>query len=161
MAITGVTTNYSNRQKDVNIFFGTNPYTDVITPVKVEIGKISSFVAGIQKLIQRYAISLLTDIGSQTNFAEFGTDLLQNLSSGSLVGIADLRHKFNFANRKVVNVFLAYQTANPSLPDDEKILSVTLQNVVLDKAKGMVSLVIALTAVSGDKTKFLLPLPVH
>jgi len=66
MPISSTTTNYSGRKKDIHIFQGVDP--SKVSDINPSFGKISNYCAGVQKLVQRYAICLLTELGSQENY---------------------------------------------------------------------------------------------
>jgi len=150
-------TDYSTRKRDIHIFQGvdiTKPAT--ITP---SFGNISNYCAGIQKLVQRYAIALLTVIGSQPEFPTFGTDLLTELSNTNLtIDRTRLTHIFNFANFEVISAFRQYQANTDGLLDDEQLDTATLQDIVVSN-DGKVSLIVQIIPVAEDAITFLIPLP--
>ncbi len=158
MAVSSVTTDYSGRQKDVFIFHGINPYSPDRLTVTPKFGKVSGFCAGVQKLVQRYAISLLTQTGSQEDFPDFGSSLLTEAANGHRgISIEDIRHIFNFANAKVVVAFREYQAENPDLPLDEQLDYAILENV--EVSGDYLSLDIRISTLSGDSVPVVLPLP--
>ena len=156
MPISGVSTDYSNRKKDIHIFQGVNPSAlAIITP---EFGKISNYCTGIQKLVQRYAISLLTELGSQDNYPDFGSSLITRLiRRGGNMNRLDIYPIFNSANLKIITSFREYQRATPGLPDDEQLSTAQLTNVIV--AGGNVSLSIQIYPLSGGAVEFVLPIP--
>lgn len=156
MPISGISTDYTGRTKDIHIFQGVDPRsTKVITP---EFGKISNFCTGIQKLVQRYAICLLTELGSQELSPTFGTTLLTNLNNRSLsLNRVDIYPIFNVANAKVVREFRQFQAKNPSLPDDEKLNTALLEDVVL--ISDQVQLQVKIYPIATPSVTFTVPLP--
>jgi hypothetical protein len=156
MPIDVTSTDYSGRTKDIHIFQGVDPYG--AATVAPSFGKISNYCTGIQKLIQRYTISLLTNIGSQANYPTFGTDLLTKLTTSSFrFNKADLGHIFNFANSKVINEFRAYQRANPG-PEDEQLATAVLQDISF--SNGSLFFTVQLYPVQQPSVNFILPLPI-
>jgi hypothetical protein len=157
MPINGISSDYSGRTIDLHIFQGVNPKElAVVTP---SFGSISNYCTGIQKLIQRYAILLLTDIGSQVNFNDFGTDLMPTLSTSvSSLNKFDLIPIFNFANAKVLDEFKVYQRQTPDLPDDEQLNTSSLVDIQI--INDSVSLIINLVPVAEPAVTFIIPLPV-
>lgn len=156
MAISGTTTDYTGRKKDINIFQGVNaPNTTVID---LAFGDVSNFCAGIQKLVQRYAITLLTELGSQGDFPDFGSNLMTRLHNSALnLNIADVNGLFNLANVKVVRSFRRYQSLNPSTFPDEELNTAYLQGV--DVSTDRVALKIKLVSQAGEVVVFVVPLP--
>jgi hypothetical protein len=130
MAISSITTNYGNRTKDIHIFQGVNPLVQV-SSINPAFGKVSQFCSGVQKLVQKYAIMLLTDLGSQLNSPTFGTTLMRRLRSGNNISKPDFINIFNLANSTVIGAFREYQRGVSNIPDDEFLDTAVLQDVVV------------------------------
>jgi hypothetical protein len=156
MAINGTSTDYTGRTRDMHIFQGVDPYaTKTVVP---EFGKISNFCTGIQKLVQRYTICLLTEMGSQENFPAFGTTLLTTLNNRSLsLNKNDLYPIFNIASAKVIKEFRQFQAKNPGIPDDEKLNTALLEDIIV--TNDQVQLNVKIYPISQDAVKFVIPLP--
>jgi hypothetical protein len=157
MPISGITTDYSGRKKDISIAFRIDPSNINRQIVDLRFGKVSSFVAGIQKLIQRYMITFLTILGTQPNYPQYGTDILKILQQGNTISKNDLVHLFNFANLKVMTLFKAYQSSNPSEPSDEQISTAVLQDI--QTGADFVYFDVKIFTLAGDEVNFLLPIP--
>lgn len=155
MAISSITTNYATRKKDIHIMQGmTVSGTSDITP---SFGKISNFCTGVQKLVQRYAITLMTSLGSQENYPEFGTNLMINLNNRRLkLNRADVFALFNLANAKVIKEFRLYQ-ASSDQPDDEMLNTAQLIDVKITNTG--VYLHIKVIPVQATAVELILPLP--
>ena len=156
MPISGTSTDYSARKKDIHIFQGVDPSSSAtVTP---GFGTISNYCTGIQKLVQRYAICLLTELGSQANFPDFGSSLLNMLvRKGGNMNRLDIYPIFNAANLKIIKTFRNYQRATPGVPNDEQLSTAQLTNVIV--AGGTVGLSIRIYPVSGGPVEFVLPIP--
>lgn len=159
MPIRNITTDYSGRSKDINIVPNIDPKKTTPQKVALSFGRVSSYCAGIQKLIQRFMIALVTVKGSQPAYPDFGTDLLKKLSVSSLTTIADLTHAFNFASASVVASFRAYQEGITGVPEDEQLDTALLMNVEVS-ANYEVTYRVALYTKAGDTYDFLLPIPI-
>lgn len=157
MAITNTTTNYVGRLRDVNIAYKIDPTVFVPQPVDLRFGEVSTYVAGIQKLVNRYIIALFTNLGSQPNFPDFGAEFMSKLYGHNMVNVSEARHIFNFASWKVVNDFQAYQKQNPGLPLDEQINTAVLQSI--DTTEDGVSFRVKILSLAGENVEFLVPLP--
>ncbi len=160
MAITGFTTDYSNRTKDINVL-KVGAYTNNQTQADtVAFGNPSQYITGIEKLVQKYAILFLTKVGSQVNNPTFGTNFLSTLStSSSLLSRLDVLHLFNFANLDVLDILKPFQADNPSIPDDEQLQSANL--VSFATSPGTLNISIAITSVAGASLVFVLPIPLN
>lgn len=158
MPISGTTTNYAGRTKDIHIMQNVSPTG--LRPIALSFGTVSNYCAGIQKLVQRYTIALLTEIGSQANYPEFGTNFFANLKTRSqIISKNDLFSLFNLANVKVIREFRAYQAANPGLPVDEQLGTAYLEDVVL--GNDSVGLKIRVVPITTDAVEFIVPLPTN
>ena len=156
MPITRVSTDYSTRTKDIHIFQGVN--ASKLSDITPGFGRISNYCSGVQKLIQRYTISLLTELGSQTYYPDFGTELISSLlNSSSSLNRLDVGLLFNEANVKVITAFRDHQRESTGIPLDEQLDTALLTNVSV--YGGTVGLTIQLYTAAGVPIEFLIPLP--
>lgn len=159
MPISNFTTDYTGRKKDISIAYGINPKSDARQTVILQFGKISSYCAGIQKLVQRYMVYFMTMLGTQNSYPTFGTNFLKNVTQGNVKTREDLIHEFNFANLAVLSTFKDYQKIHPEMPIDEQISTASLSNI--SSSGGSVSLDIRIVSNAGDTVTFLMPLPLQ
>jgi len=155
MSISGVTTDYTGRKKDINIFGYKNPSIQQTSMATLSFGPTSSYCAGVQKLIQRYVIMFLTNLGSQQFYPDFGTSFVPSLSASQ--SGTDLTHVYVFANKLVIDNFRAYQSTHTDLPLDEQIQTVLLNSISYEN--GIMNLSITFLTLSGDTVDYILPLP--
>ena len=157
MAIVNKTIDYTGRKLDISVFQSTFDL-GVALPVTIAFGSPSKFCAGIQKLVQRYAILLMTDLGSQSFYPDSGVNFLGVLQSGvNPVDKIAVSQLFTLASYNVLSKLKTYQNANPTIPEDEQISNATLVNLVL--SGGTVSFDVKITSMAGDSANLLLPLP--
>jgi hypothetical protein len=159
MPISGTSTDYTGRKVDVSILRTPAPSSLSPKTVTPSFGNPSQLCSGVQKLIQRYAIILLTNAGSQENYSSFGTAFLQTLQQG-LSPVDNIRATqiFSLADYLAVNTIKSYQINNPSIPLDEQLNSTQLLGLVL--TQGTVSFSVQIKTLAGDVVSFLLPLPI-
>lgn len=156
MPITGVSTDYSTRTKDLHIFQGVNAVK--LSDITPGFGRISNYCSGVQKLVQRFTITLLNELGSQPDFPLFGTELVGTLlRSSSNINKADVGHIFNTASLKVIREFRDYQRGITGVPLDEQIDTATLVDVVIQN--GSIGLTIKIYPLQGTPVVFIMPLP--
>ncbi len=155
MSISSVTTNYTGRKKDINIFGYKNPNVQTISTATLTFGRVSSYCAGVQKLVQRYTISLFTKLGSQTFYPNFGTNFVSSIENAQAQ--QELQHDLVFANAIVISEFRQYQAVNPDLPLDEQIQTVTINEI--SYAEGVLYLNLSILTLAGDSVQYILPLP--
>lgn len=110
--------------------------------------KVTKYVAGVQKLAQRYIVKLIN-----SGFVE---ELLG--CSSSNVSVA--RSVFFTKNWSVIREFRKYQSENPDTPQDEMISVVDLNSISVDPSSpDTVTFSITLVTVQGTSITALLPLP--
>ncbi len=158
MPVTNVTTDYTDRTKDVSIAYKVNPSSSEVQTIKLSFGTISSYCAGVQKLIQRYMIVLLTEKGSQEDSPLFGTDLMTKLRYAGRMNISQVRHTFNFANAEVVSAFRKFQTKNTG-PLDEQLDTAVLETVTV--ANGQLNMGIRIYTMAGNEVSVIAPIPIQ
>ena len=158
MAIYGTTSDYTDRLLDVSVLQYPDPYAADPKGETLTFGNPSRICAGVQKLIQRYTIMMLTNIGSQPEYPDFACSFLWTLQAGvSPLGRIRVIQIFSLADYSVVNTIKEYQTTNPNIPLDEQLASTSLINLSL--STGTVKFDVKLTTLAGTSINFLVPLP--
>lgn len=164
MPISSTSQNYTGRLVDVSLLnFSQNQTVEELTSdtksVSISFKPVSRYCSGIQKLIQRYTVYLLTELGSQSEDPDFGTLFITQLKNRqNNVSQIDVEHFFNVANLKIMNAFKEYQKENVDIPDDEILNSASLNSFEVNGDS--VYIKIQLVVLSGDNTTFLVPLPI-
>ncbi len=153
MSIANVTTDYTDRTIDINISGAKDGRTT--SAMALSFGDTSSYITGVQKLVQRYSISLLTAIGSQPDTPDAGTSFVTSLR-GNLTA-ADIEHVIVFANAKIIAEFREYQDATDGLPLDEQINTVTIDSITYEQ--GVLNLKLSISTMAGDTIDYILPIP--
>jgi hypothetical protein len=137
-------TDYSGRTKDLFISQGVDPNAVGAKKIEYNFGAVSSYIAGIQKLIQRYIILL------------FNNNLKRELERVRYENPQEASHIFNFVNWKALQIIRTYQNEHPDTPEDEQLAGAELLSI--SGIEGTVTLNVRLVPVSGDATVFLLPI---
>jgi hypothetical protein len=158
MAIAGITSNYTGRKRDISIL----QYPDItildaqtVTP---SFGKNARFCAGVQTLVQKYAIILLTNLGSQEMYPSFGTNFMYTLQAGiSPTDRLMAAQIFHLASYSAVNTLKEYQQEHPEMPLDERIIKATLTDISL--RGGEAGFDVTISTEAEDTIQFIIPLP--
>lgn len=145
MAISGTTTDYTNRTLDIHISGDLAPLTVGAQAVAYAFGNPSQYVAGIQKLVQRYLISLVN------------SGFIEKLLGMSASNISAAATTFNAANWQIIQQFRKYQAAYPSPNLDEQLNTVSLVSMTSDGDSVTISL--KLISLAGNTVMYTLPLP--
>jgi hypothetical protein len=159
MPIKNITSNYSGRRKDISIMQYPDPTNIDPQDMTISFGNIGRFCAGVQKLIQRYTILLLTNLDSQTYYPDFGTSLISNLHGGvSAMDLIGVKQIFNNANYAAIEAIQAEQVYDQESPLDERIYSAEL--VEASVIGSAVYFSVKITTESSTAVDFVLPLPI-
>ena len=158
MPISGTSTDYTGRTKDISIFQSPDATFVGAQDIAPSFGKRAKFCSGVQKLIQRYGIILLSNIESQVNYPDFGTSFMSTITAGiSPVDKLAAMQIFSSASYTTVLILRGYQADHPELPLDECISRAELDNISLYASYAAFDVKIYTEA--GDSVKFLVPLP--
>jgi hypothetical protein len=166
MSINTITSDYTGRKKDISILQYPNPAFSEPQNVFPSFSKTGRFCTGVQKLIQKYTILLLTNLGSQKDYPLFGTTFVQDVifKSGALDKILATQ-LFVLANSAVIRAIKSYQITRDDIPEDERLSTVRLNDVVFNnitingKTQRQVGFDIKIDTEAGDSVDYVLPLP--
>lgn len=147
MAILGTSTDYTGRLKDVYVSGPLDPLSSATQRVNYSFGKPSKFVAGVQKLVQRYLISLVN------------SGLIEQLQAISGNNIYTAKKLFGLYNAQVIDNFRNYQNSNPTTFLDEQLD--TVQVVSMTSTGTNINISLQLNTKAGTNVTFLLPLPLN
>lgn len=158
MAIAGVTTDYTGRKKDISILQYPDATLVDAQTVSPKFGKNTRFCAGVQSLVQKYVVILLTNLESQEKYPDFGTNFMYTLQAGiSPTDRLLAAQIFNLASYKTVNTIKEYQQEHADIPSDERIVKATLTDISL--RGGSVGFDVTITTEAEDTIQFIIPLP--
>ena len=154
------TTDYSNRQIDLEIM------QTIVKPTSITLLALSltqypiKVVTGMQKMAQRFAIVFLTQLGEVHFDQAFGTNFWYNLVHGSAQNTGQLQVAITLANTDAVSIMQNddISTVYGTVPEDEQIASATLLNFTVDTSTGTLYLQTSLTNQAGDSYVYVLPL---
>jgi len=147
MAISNTTTDYTGRTVDMYISGPLDSASTAAQSVVYSFGNPSQYIAGVQKLVQRYVISLIN------------SGFIEALMGGVNNNIQSATHIFNLYSWNVILAFKTYQNNNLNQSLDEQLSTVQLTNVA---ASGdSVNFSAQLITKAGDTVQFVLPLPLN
>lgn len=152
------TTSYSNRTVDLLLL--------QLVPTPVADQKVTTSVAntphittGIEKLVQRYALLFLTELGSIQNRPLEGTEILTIMGQGRIYDESTLRSAAAAANKQVIRQIKGADQLDPPVAD-EALDTAEVTNLSLDRNTASVTIVINITSVAGETYTYVSPLKV-
>lgn len=146
MAISTTSIDYTGRTLDMYICTSPNLITSVSPKVFYSFGQPTRYIAGVQKLIQRYVVGLMNS-GFPEEIIASSSDNIQKAS-----------HVFNLYSWDVINEFRVYQSTQTGQPTDEQLQTVQLDSVTV--VGQTVNFSATLRTVAGDVVQFILPLSI-
>lgn len=130
------------------------PFDQRVAPVVTEVPML---VSGIEKLVQRYALLFLTELGSVMNSPDEGTEFLTYLSHGKIYDESSLKSSAaradNRASRQIKQEDSALET-----PDDEALASSEIMNVSFDRTRASVTVTVRITTLAGESYTYVTPI---
>ena len=148
---------YKNRTVDVAAFKGWVPGKSTKVEQKLVLaGSGGEMIAGIEKLVQRFAIELLTELGSLTYLPARGSTFMLDARSGIWQTAGDVSSSFATSLLTVADNLSREESADD--PSDERFASATLDSVSL--LGDTVTLHVQVTSLAGTSFTALLPISV-
>ena len=152
-----VVSDYIGRTIDILAFRGGNASEQVLlNPTLADANSSGEVTTGIQKLAQRWLITMLTELGSVTYKPEMGTTFMTQLLAGEVHNDADMRALFTLTE---LNAREQLQNEiTDTTPLDEQYLSASLEAVTV--SNGNISITVNLYSKSPENTAtFIMPIP--
>jgi hypothetical protein len=154
------TTDYSGRQVDIELL------QSISKPVIIEqvsistVTKPAKIVAGIEKLVQRYANLILSVIGDTHFDVNNGAELMKLILGNQIQNQGRLQNAFASSNVQVIRQLQIddeQEEVYGTQPDDEKIDRAELLDSSVDYATSTIYLRIQLYTLAGDEVVFVVP----
>jgi len=148
---------YVGRTIDILAFRGGNASEKVLLNTSLADATSSGEITtGVQKLAQRWIITMLTELGSVTYKPEMGTTFMTQLRAGQVHSDADMRALFMLTELSAREQLQNEITA--TTPLDEQYLSASLESVTV--SNGSISITVNLYSNSPENTAtFIMPIP--
>jgi len=152
---------YSNRQIDIELLQSIlKPGVDPQRVNLAVVTKSPKIVTGMEKLVQRYTLLLLTRIGEIHFDPTSGSSLMDALLSGTIQSKGNLLTLFSLANLSVMRTINQEDSLTDiygDMPLDEQLQSANLTDASVDTATATVYLNVSLTTKAGSNMEFIIP----
>ena len=130
----------------------------------IAVGDGPRTITGIQKMVQRYVSTLLTQLESIGFDQAYGTDFWRDVARGVSQNAGAVESAFMFANSDVMTQ-MAAEDDNTDLygpiADDERLVSANLLDFNLDLKSGVLYISVELESQSGDTYSYSVPVNVR
>jgi hypothetical protein len=151
---------YTNRQVDIELL------QHIAQPVELQLVHVTNvretpkIVAGIEKMVQRYALLLLSSLGTVRFENTQGSNLLAAVLAGMIFNEGQLTSIFALANTAVLQQLHDDNVDTDTfgdIPADEQIAVARLEDVDIDIAQSKLTLTIKLITEAGTDITFIVP----
>lgn len=116
-------------------------------------------VTGVEKLAQRYALCFINAMGS-TKFVQYhGTNLVPQVARGFVYNMGTLELESALANMHAKSQIMAADSEEDT-PDDERLVSSDIIDLVFSREKAMVKISVKLTTAAGKSYVYSIPVAV-
>ena len=115
-------------------------------------------VSGIEKMVQRYMVFLLSQAGTCALEPDKGTDLLGDVTSGKIYNIETLRSSVARAKSYADKAML--ESIEDGDREDESFKSSEIVDLSIDSPRMSVVISIKLTSAAGESYTYITPVPV-
>lgn len=150
-------TDYIGRTVDIAAFKGWKPNEHVqVEQALILPGKSGELITGIEKLIQRFAIELLTEAGTLVYLPARGTGFMTSARAGFWRTTGDVQDAFSLSLIDLRNNLQAEESSSD--PDDERFEDAELLAVSL--LGDSVTMSVKITSLAGTTFTAILPITV-
>ena len=149
---------YSGRTVDLLLLKSViHPTSDII--VSTDVASSPMIVTGIEKLVQRYALLFLTQMGTVRNRQDEGSEFMTSLGRGVIYDENTLRAEAAKAN-SVVSRQIRLEDSDLDTPDDEALDSSTVTDIRLNRTERSVTVQVNIVTRSGDSYTYITPIAI-
>lgn len=154
--LTGTTAQYTGRTVDLLLFDGATATREAeLTPALVQPGQSGALIAGVEKLVQRFLLELLTEIGSLHYDPTRGTTFISQIRAGTVQTSQDLFMAFS-SSELILRNSLRLEEDSETDPADERYQSSELLSATLSGDRAQLSF--RLISLAGTARTVLYPL---
>ena len=160
MPISGTSSDYTGRQIDLELLQSIAAPAGSQQMSLTTVSPEAKIVAGVEKVVQRYAMLFLTPLGDMTYDTSQGSAFIKQLLRGTIQDRSALQTYFATSNDAVLQQMKsddAMVGTYGEQPLDEQIDTAYLLDFDIDFATATVMLRIELTTKAGTSVAFLLP----
>ena len=151
---------YTDRQVDIELL------QHIKKPVELQLVHVSNvqdvpkIVTGIEKMVQRYALLLLSSLNTMKFDAAQGTSLLGAMLGGMIFNGGQANSIFSIANIGVLRQ-MRDDDAKPDTygvsPADERIATARLVDIDIDFTQSQLTITVKITTAAGADIVFVVP----
>lgn len=116
-------------------------------------------VSGIEKMVQRYALSFLNALGSTKFSPNHGTNIVPSVANGLVYNMSTLEAAAAEANLLAFRSVVSSDEGEDT-PDDERLVDAEVDGMSFSREKSSVYVSIRLESAAGDSYVYVIPVGV-
>jgi len=150
---------YAGRTVDLLLLKTVTNVPAVMQRVGLDVSEDPMIVTGIEKLVQRYAISFINAAGTTMFRQDHGTGLIPDVGAGLVYDMPTLEAEAAEAN---MQAFMQVTSGDEGedTPDDEKLESSEVVGLEYLRSESRIRISIKLTTVAGNTYIYIIPVGV-
>ena len=149
---------YSRRTVDLLLLKTvTRPVSETV--VDPNVADVPMAVTGIEKLVQRYALLFLTQIGTVEGSPDEGSEFMRSLGRGMIYDESTLKAEAAKANSLVTRQ-IRREDAELETADDEALESATITDLKLDRFTKSVVVQVTIVTRAGSSYTYITPITI-
>lgn len=130
--------------------------------VELDVSNVSGepmIVTGVEKLVQRYALSFVNAIGSTKFRPNHGTGIVPNVGSGRVYDMSSLEAAAAEADL-VARTQVRAGDVDEDTPDDERLESSEVYGLEFVRSRAAVRISVRLTTAAGESYTYIIPVAI-
>lgn len=150
---------YSGRTVDLLLLKTVLSVPVVNKRVGLDVSDNPMIVAGVEKMVQRYAIAFMNALGSTKFMPDHGTNIIPHVVSGRVYDMATLEMEAAEANLLAMGQVTAADDGEDT-PDDERLVSSEVVDLEYSRGESRVKISVKLTTAAGSSYVYIIPVGV-
>ena len=127
--------------------------------VDIDVSANPMIVTGIEKLVQRFAVIFLNELGSTHFHPDYGTDIVGTAKMGQIYDVSSLQAAASSANLRAYTQIVEGDAALET-PDDEQLVNSEVVQVAFVAAQSKAEISIRLTTAAGSSYDYIVPVAI-
>ena len=116
-------------------------------------------VAGVEKMVQRFALAFINAMGSAKFRPDYGTEIVPDVAKGLVYNMATLEVEAAMANLAARTQIMQGDEGEDT-PDDERLVDSEVVDLEFSREKSMIKISIRLETAAGESYTYIIPVAV-
>ena len=150
---------YAGRTVDLLLLKTVTSVPVVNKRVDIDVEDDPMIVTGVEKMVQRFALSFINALGSTKFAPDHGTNIVPHVAAGLVYDMATLEMEAAEANMLAMNHLISADDGEDT-PDDERLVSSEVTDLEYLRGEERVKISVRLTTAAGKSYVYIIPVGV-